>query len=307
MPSTGANPTLSPLVPADGDSSARLQFLLAISGVCIFIAVIGWVSDLRGALHGMLLVMSVAAFFPLLVVLAGILLFVALSLIAVVAGDSDASPSAVEAHAMGEGLVVLGKRLLVPYYRFLFTRRSPLFLGAVSGLLLGTILLWVLLALIVLPGELCSLKRLTAMQDAVDHYYKLHGNYPVPVQGKWLDRRVLSGEEPDWPACQAASVETDGSDVILLDGFGRRIHYQVAGHWRLASYRLTSLGYDGREGKDDICLAGATRARAALDRVADTADSLHRLLGSFSGKPSLQHWSAALRRATCPPDSRASQ
>ena len=303
MLSTNAGPTPSRPAPVTGKTSVRLRFLLTFSLVCGLLVIIGWVSDLRGAFHGMLLALSVAAFLPLLVVLACIVLFFIACLVAVMAGDSDAL-SAADSVGLGEGIVVYFKRILVPYYRFLFTRRSPIFLGAVSGLLLGTTLLWALLTLVVLPGEVCSLGRLTAMQDAIDGYYKLHGKYPSPVQDRWFGQYVLSDNQPNWPVCKAPSVETDSSNAVLLDGFGRRIHYSVAGRGRLASYELGSFGYDGREDDDDICLTGETRGQAAVDRVANAVDSVRRLFHAASGKPAPHHSWAALRAASCSSDSR---
>jgi hypothetical protein len=82
----------------------------------------------------------------------------------------------------------------------------------------------------------------------------------------------------------------------------------VAGHWPLTSYRLFSLGYDGKESGDDLCLVGRSRARGALDLVGSAAETLHDLLtltGS-SGEPGLHHWWSALRTATCPPGARES-
>ena len=301
MISTNASPTPSRPASVTGKASVRLRFLLTVSLVCGLLVTIGWASDLRGTFHGMLLALSVAAFLPLLVVLACIVLFFVVCLVAVMAGDS-VGPGAADSVALSEGLVVFFKRILVPYYRFLFTRRSPIFLGAVSGLLLGTTLLWALLTLVVLPGEVCSLGRLTAMQDAIDGYYKLHGKYPSPVQDKWLGQYVLSDNQPNWPVCKAPSVETEGGDAVLLDGFGRRIHYSVAGRGRLASYELRSFGYDGRQGDDDICLTGETRGQAAVDRVAKAVDSVRRLFHSASGKPALHHSWAALRAASCSSD-----
>jgi hypothetical protein len=68
MTSTGSDPISSPPAVRAGQASAKVRFLLAMSGVCTSIVVIGWVSDLRGVLHGMLLALSLAAFLPLLVV-----------------------------------------------------------------------------------------------------------------------------------------------------------------------------------------------------------------------------------------------
>jgi hypothetical protein len=46
-----------------------------------------------------------------------------------------------------------------------------------------------------------------------------------------------------------------GNDDFILDGFGRPLHLRVKGKGILASYTLISWGYDGKPGRDDLCIS----------------------------------------------------
>jgi hypothetical protein len=279
----------------------RLQFSAAALAVCAVVTALGWLSDLRAVFHGTIIVMSVAAFLPLFLALAIVLAFLAMSAVAILSGDPDAAPLASDAYATSEGLVVFFRRVFVPYYRFLFTRRNPALLGAACGFLLGALLVWALLSRLVLPGEVCTLKRMAAIQGAIEQRH-----YPNPLPGQRIDRAMLGQEAKGWPFCAAPATGPDGSAAILLDGFGRPLTYKVAGRWPLTSYRLSSLGYDGKESSDDLCLGGSSRARAALDRLGNTAEAIRDLLTltTSSGDPGLHRWWSALRTTSCPPDSK---
>jgi hypothetical protein len=268
--------------------------MLAMSG---FVAATGWLSDLRRVLHGGLILLSVAAFLPLLVAMAIVVVFLAASAMAIAAGTPEAIPTAADAYATGEGLTAFFRRVLVPYYRFLFAQRHPITLGAACGLLLGTLFVWTLLSLFVLPGEVCTLKRMAAIQSAIQGW---SAGFPRPVRDQRIDEKVLGTGVDGWPFCSIPSVEANGTSAILLDGFGRPLGYTVEGHWPLTSYRLSSLGYDGRASGDDLCLSGSSHARAALDRIAGGAAVIHALLTHPSSEPGLHHWWSAVRETTCP-------
>ena len=145
-------------------SRAKLAFLLTALAACALVTAIGWLSGLRSVFHGAIIIMSVAAFLPLLAALAIVLIFLGMSAIAVISGDPDAAPVASDAFATSEGLAAFFRRVLVPYYRFLFTRRNPVLLGGTCGILLGTPIVWALITIVVLPGEVCTLKRMAAIQ-----------------------------------------------------------------------------------------------------------------------------------------------
>jgi hypothetical protein len=283
-------------LPTDARTGAQIQFVLCSLAMCALVSTVGWLSDLRAVFHGTIIVLSVAAFLPLLVALALVLIFLGMSTIAILSGDPDAAPLASEAYAASEGLAAFFRRVFVPYYRFLFTRRHPTLLGAASGFLLGTLVVGALLSVLVLPGEVCTLKRMAAIQSAIE---KRH--IPSPLHGQWVHRTALGEQSNGWPFCPAPAVAHDGPSELLLDGFGRRFNYDVAGHWPLTSYRLSSLGYDGKKSGDDLCLSGSSRARAALDRLEDAAGVLHALLTGAAGETGLHRWWSALRGATCPP------
>jgi hypothetical protein len=300
-----ADPDPSAPTPSQGRRRARGQFLLALFAVCSLVGALGWWSGLRSAFRGMLLALSVATFLPLLLIVAFVVVFLGLSLVAILSGDADATPHAGDAFGAAEGLRAFVRRVLVPYYRLLFVRRHPLFLGALGGLFLGTLLLGALLVIRVLPGEVCTLKRMAAVQSAVEDHYRHRAGYPPPVQAGWVDARLAADAPGGWPYCSIGSEAAEGVERVVLDGFGRKLRYEVAGRWPLASYRILSLGYDGRDGRDDLCLSGSSRARAALDRLATAAGAIHDLLATSSAHPGQHRWWSVLRAATCPPEARS--
>ena len=169
-------------------SRTRLQFIVASLAMGALVAMVGWLSDLRAVFHGTIIVFSVAAFLPLLVALTIVLAFLGMSAIAVLSGASDSAPTAADAFATSEGLAAFFRRVLVPYYRFLFSRRHPVLLGSACGFLLGTLLVWALLSAVVLPGEVCTLKRMAAIQSAIDSRL---ASFPSPLHDQWIDRTVL--------------------------------------------------------------------------------------------------------------------
>jgi hypothetical protein len=265
------------------------------------VTAVGWLTGLRAAFHGLLLLLSAAAFLPLLVVTAFVVSIVGIAVVAAFTGGADDAPDLAGAYAAGEGLWAFLRRGVVPYYRFLFGRRRPAFLGAVCGLLLGVLGLGLLVSVLVVLGEVCTLKRMAAVQQAVEEHHNRHVGYPTSADGRWAGQELLAAPPSGWPYCSAAAFGNEGSSKILLDGFSRGIRYEVAGRWPLASYRIVSSGFDGRESGDDICLGGATRARALVDHLARAAGAVHELLGSPSGETDLQKWWSALRSAGCPP------
>ncbi len=60
-------------VPPAKVSHARIQFVLASLAVGALVATVGWLSDLRAMFHLTIIVLSVAAFLPLLLALALVL------------------------------------------------------------------------------------------------------------------------------------------------------------------------------------------------------------------------------------------
>jgi hypothetical protein len=62
----------------------------------------------------------------------------------------------------------------------------------------------------------------------------------------------------------------------VIDGFDRPLHYRVAGSGAFSSYVITSLGCDGRPGRDDLCIGDATRGARWLDKGAQLLRRLER-------------------------------
>src|SRR5438105_1430950 len=168
-------------------------------------------------------------------------------------------------------------------------------LGAFSGLLVGALALGALLAQYVVPGEVCTLQRMRALQSGIEGYHHHHAGYPVPVEGNGIDIGLVSDTKGGWPFCLTSSTGTQAPDHVSVDAFGRRLQYDVSGRWPYASYRLRSLGYDGHPGSDDLCLDGRSRAREAVNRLADAASAIHYLLGDSAERASREHWWSALR------------
>ena len=86
---------------------------------------------------------------------------------------------------------------------------------------------------------------------------------------------------------------------MILDGFGRPVHYHLDGAWKLASYTLFSFGFDGRPSDDDLCVTGGTRAGVWLHHASA---SVRALLGKTSGeKPhvDLRSQVAAIEASRC--------
>ncbi|MHC5540326.1 hypothetical protein ACYOEI_19060 [Singulisphaera rosea] len=158
------------------------------------------------------------------------------------------------------GSVVGGGAWLVPrYYRFWARRRHPGLWGVTFGGLAGCLLLGGLIISLVLPGEATTVRTLEESRRRIETYYKKQGHYPEP-DGQ---RRLTQG---------AFGVGQGLRDEVIRDGFGRPLLYRVSGRGRLASYFVKSLGFDGRQGRDDLCIAGQTR----LMRLADVAANIAR-------------------------------
>jgi hypothetical protein len=284
---------------ARGTRAGGQIFVLVTVSVALVVAGAGWLTGLERAYHSLLLTLAVIALLPCLII-AGLLLFlVALALAIAIAGDATAD--IVDAGA-AEGIVQLGRLLSRHYYGVLFRERNPIPLGIGAGVGLGTLVVFGLLSILVVPKETCTLARMLAAQRGIEHYYDTHGVYPAMLGNGALSMALMSpGEVGLQPSCKP-----DSQRDILLDGFGRPIVYQT--HQRLprvAYYRLTSLGSDGRKSGDDLCVAGATQAERVLQRVATDLQSMSALQAllvgdkTHSSQGSWRPWWAALRTLDC--------
>ncbi|MDB5339277.1 MAG: hypothetical protein JWN70_4896 [Planctomycetaceae bacterium] len=122
-----------------------------------------------------------------------------------------------------------------PYYRWLFGITRPLLWGACFGATIGLAALWAITVGIRQPGEQETKMILTRVRDAVIKQFEETGKLPPRTE-----RQLL---------CRDICIERDG---FVTDSFGRPLDYDV----REPTFRLRSMGYDGRPGADDLCMIG---------------------------------------------------
>ena len=233
---------------------ALLLFLATVTTAAVLVFAGGWLTGLRQVMHAALLAVAVVAFLPLVIVAAGVAVVAILFAVSVVL--SLLGDGAVDVSTDG-GLIEAGARAAPGYYRFMAARfvarrKHPVFWGLPLGTLVGGLALWGVLAAYVLPGEAKTAETLVLVQWRIDAEYLRRSRYPAPDENGHLRYESLGDAGP-------------GAGVVL-DGFGRPVEYRKTGHWKVASYRLRSYGYDGEPGgNDDLCRAGAT----TLGRLAE--------------------------------------
>jgi hypothetical protein len=64
------------------------------------------------------------------------------------------------------------------------------------------------------------------------------------------------------------------NDGYVHDGFDRPLHFRVKGKGILASYTLTSWGYDGKPSKDDLCISGSSQVAKWAEQAVNLAAKL---------------------------------
>jgi hypothetical protein len=201
---------------------------------------LGWLTGLRGALHGVVLAAGAVALFPFIILTAGILILCAGAALAAVT-DGFGGDFFVAGGADG---IATGGKLIQGYYRVLWKlRRHALLLGLGAGAGLAASLLALVLWFFVVPREAETLAVLLAAKAQIEA-----GGGP----SKELERP-------------------------LFDAFGRTVEYRREGSWLTASYVLASRGFDGKESSDDICVAGRNRAGALLDHARHPLETLRAL------------------------------
>lgn len=231
--------------------------------VAAVVATLGWVTGLRPVMHAALLSAASVALLPVLFIAGGLALALTVGLIlavpAAVFGGGGGELGGEAAGVVGEVTVGVGKRFFRVYYRFLGRSRHPAFWGALVGVLLGGLLLWGLVALLIVPDETRTVRLLAEAKDRIERIYATTSKFPAPDS----DGRLA-----------VSSLGLTG-DAVLRDGFGRPLSYAVRGRWKLASWTLSSLGFDGQPGGgDDLCISGY----AKLGRWAGTALDILRVL-----------------------------
>ncbi|MBA3455983.1 MAG: hypothetical protein H0T42_22990 [Deltaproteobacteria bacterium] len=251
------------------------RFLLAALTTALAVVVAGWFSGAREIMHGVLISIAVLALLPFAIIAGVVFLMLVAGLVltapALVGGDA---PDLEIVSDAGTPLADAGVGMVGPYYRFLGRRRHPMFWGIPAGALLGSLVLWGLIALIIVPGEARTVKRLADANLALERVYKETGRVPEPEANGQV---VLAGR-------------------IVEDGYGRPLHYVVSGPWKLQSWTLTSIGFDPDDASDDLCLAGQTTIVKWAERVRTAAKLLEEIT---KGKASLEDRLAGIDALRC--------
>lgn len=234
------------------DALARLKsnavwFASSLGIVAAAIVCVGWFTALQQVAYGAMISSVVFMLLPFAVILAGL----ALCLIEI-----------------GEPFVVLGAAAIKPYYRWLARQNHPAFWGAWMGVGIGGVILYGINGIVILPGEARTVEIIADAQAAIEDAYKRNGRYPLPNAENHLELDDLNG----------AVLPVAGG--VVVDGFKRPIVFELEGRWKLARYRISSVGYDGVSGGgDDFCLSGSSK----LAKVASVAS---RIVVNSRSKPS---------------------
>lgn len=233
-----------------------IRFTLA-AGVSAFVLIIlGFTTDLRWFAHGTLIAIGAVAFLPFILIALGIIIPAALMLLSLLAAlvsafmDGGGVDSSLYGGGGDIGLVQTGADMTPGYYRFFFARfiarrRYPIFWGIPAGLLVGAIVLTAYLWIAVIPGESRTAEALLDLYERMEKHYERRNGYPDPVDGKLMLESLGEEAPPD-------------SVGPALDGFGRPLIFEKRGAWKVASYRLKSLGHDGVPSRDDLCRGDST-------------------------------------------------
>jgi len=250
--------------PSPLGANARM-FAIAMTGVAAVVVGVGWFTAVREVAYGAMISSLAFAFLPFAIVAVGLLLCVI---------------------EIGEPVVIGGFSTIKPYYRWLARQKHPAFWGTWLGVGLGGVVLFGLNAALILPGEAKTVEIMARVDVAIDEAYKLNRTFPRPNDDGHLPIDGLNGA--DVPV----------ADGVVVDGFGRPFAYEVEGRWKLARWRLASVGFDGASGGgDDFCHAGSTK----LGKLAETASDILTLIRSKSGGriDGLKSRLAAIRSLRC--------
>jgi hypothetical protein len=248
------------------------------------VVVAGWFTPLRDVMHGALLTVAVVAFLPFVFALIGFAflgIVGSLCVLAALFGEPVDPAVGVEGAAAG---CQLSLEVAPGYYRWLAKRRHPAFWGFWAGCLVGAGLLSLVLLGLVVPGESRTAQRFAEAQSAIEVYRDATGILPSPTESGQLSIAELGGLP-----------EELRKTPVLLDGFGRPVHYRLEsatptlfkiGGLEVSAgqglrYRLSSLGFDGTESNDDLELVGPAfrvsgvgmteLAKKVLSKMTDSA------------------------------------
>jgi hypothetical protein len=214
------------------------KFLLTVAIVFLAVLLGGWFTGVQQVMHTALLSVTVFAFFPVIilaaVILIPIILMLALMLISIISGDGG--DGSVNPEAQIPSVVFLHE-----YYEWMARQRSPYFWGVPVGVLLGGAILWGLISWLIVPKEMKTSESLLRAERSVKVQYEAKKSFPTPGANHSFPQTLNQENSPP-----------------LLDGFGRPFLYHVTQNGGQMSYRIKSLGFDGKPGKDDLCVAGST-------------------------------------------------
>jgi hypothetical protein len=230
-----------PVPPAVASASRRLPFAAGTGVGLIGFLLLGWFTGVRGVMHALLVALAAAALFPLLLVLLVVAFLAASSLVL------GWVPQQAEVSAGGPrtGVAKQGAWVKKAYYRYARRqRRQPFVWGLITGLGLGLVGVWAILAVWVVPREIQTLGILLLGAARLDAAEATTQKQPAPTSDGLLHPHLWSAGLP----------EVAPGDAPVLDLFGRAVRYEPHGEPPAASYTLRSLGFDGEPSKDDICV-----------------------------------------------------
>jgi hypothetical protein len=214
------------------------------------VIMVGWFTGFREIVRGAVVSVAVFALLPFAIITAGIGLALLLLWISLILSLLSHGGDVVISGVGEEAIVESGVRMIPGYYRWLATRRHPVFWGVPLGLVLGALTLSWMLALVDVPKEENTAQSLAEVHALIERFYNEKGSYPKPTEAGQLTWAALGQPE---------------KGMLVLDGFARPLEYRVGGAWKVATYRIRSFGYDGRPGGgDDLCASGGT----ALGKLA---------------------------------------
>ncbi len=221
-----------------------LRFLLTALVTTTCVLVVGWFSDIQQIAYGALTSIAIVALLPFAIINVGIAIVVFGVFCAIAAAllGEDATGAAESSSTAGSDLMSLGGSIAIPYYAFLARRRHPVLWGVPFGVLAGGLALTGLISWWIVPGEMRTATILAECAEKLRQHREEHKDFPAPdTEGRLV---------------------FDASEGPVLDGFGRALHYEKDGMWILSSYTLTSFGYDGYPGDDDLCIGDESTATA---------------------------------------------
>jgi hypothetical protein len=110
---------------------------------------------------------------------------------------------------------------------------------------IGALVLAAMLFTLVIPREERTVQTLAEGKARIEEVRRTTGDFPVPdAQGHLA------------------------FEAVPVDGFGHPLLYERSGPRLLASWRVISLGFDGKRSDDDLCIAGSSKALAIADPIA---------------------------------------